>query len=735
MAAGAFPNPRISAAMAAGLLLLMAAGSLFAQPPAVAPAQFDPSDVYFQGYLSVRKAEQLEAGGDFIGAQENLEKAGKLFGSVGRYYPNWKPDMVKERTAKNLESIAKLRPKSDDQKLKNRNAVAELEGGVKHPGTLKNAGQDMVPLTPPGILEVEPLAARRLSDAEAEVKRLRTQIKQAPVAPVTPVTPDADEGRNAARLRDMALQRDALQSQLRAAESTMENLRAKLAASPVESEMKALNQRIAGLGQERDAMAQALSQSRDAHSEAMGKIAAMEADLNNMRQKHADLDRDLKTERKVANEVVASQRAQLQAMDKVLAAKSAELGKANERIGTLMKELQESHDAFADLRTERDSLLQERDQMSAMLKLNADGRIQDLVQQNIGLAKTLREAQENVERLNKENNASKDDLTAATRDLAMAKRQINSLKQERQKQDTRIDELQKRLQGEDVALAAGQATANPEEVAALREIIQKLMRTQERRRQAKDLLIEAVKEMGAKDEQIEQATKLFDGEQLQLTPEEQKLVANNDVDGEFISPYARDRAKVGESMNELNRDIEVYTHTAEKSFAAGRLSSTRELFEMIVEQHPGHIPTLCKLGVVHLKQNDPAAAVDQFRRAVELDANNPYAHRMLGYSFMLLGDMASAEQSVKESASLAPDDAKSQFLLGIITDKLGRRGEAESYYKASISLDPMPSEAYFNLALLCSRDKRLDAARTFYQQALERGALPDPTLEQRLAQP
>ena len=728
MVAGLNPFSRLSAPVAACLLLLMAAGSVFAQPPAVAPAQFDPSDVYFQGYLSVRSAEQLEAGGDFIGAQEKLEKARNLFGSVGRYYPNWKTDMVKERTAKNLEAIEKVRPKADEQKLKNRNAVAELEGGVKQPGTLHKAGENMPPLTPPGILEVEPLAARRLAEAEAEVKRLRALAKQ------PSVTPDPDEGRNATRLRDMALQRDALQSQLRAAETAMESLRAKLAANPVENEMKALNQKIAGVEQERDAMALALSQSRNAHGEAMGKIAAMEADLNNMRQKHADLDRDLKTERKVANEVVASQRAQLQAMDKVLQAKSAELGKANERIGSLMKELQESHDAFAELRTERDSLLQERDQMSAMLKLNADGRIQDLIQQNIGLAKTLREAEENVERLNKENNASKDDLTTATRDLAMAKRQINSLKQERQKQDVRIDELQKRLQGEDVALAAGQATANPAEVAALREIIQKLMRTQERRRQAKELLIEAVKEMGVKDEQIAKATKLFDGEELQLTPEEQKLVANNEVDGEFVSPYARDRAKVGESMNELNRDIEVYTHTAEKSFAAGRLSSTRELFEMIVEQHPGHIPTLCKLGVVHLKQNDPAAALDQFRRAVELDANNPYAHRMLGYSFMLLGDMASAEQSVKESVNLAPDDAKSQFLLGIITDKLGRRDEAESYYKASISLDPMPSEAYFNLALLCSRGKRLDAARNFYQQALERGALPDPSLEQRLAQ-
>ena len=708
------PHLRLPAARLASSVLLLAAASAFAQAPApIQPAQFDPSDVYFQGYLAIRAAEQLEASGDFVGAAEKLEKSRTLLETVRRYYPAWKPEMVNGRSSQNTEAIAKIRPKADEQRRKKQNVMAELEGGVRNSGTVIDPADGVMPLTP-GILEVDPLATRRLAEAEAEVNRLRELTKNNPAA-------------NSPRSNT--------QAQLRAAETDAQSLRAQLATKPAENEMKSLNQRIAGLEQEREAMAMALSQSRSAHTEALSRNAILEADLKVMRQKHADLARDLKSERDIANSVVSGQRAQLQALEKELTHKSNELGKANERISGLMNELQESRDAFSQLRTERDSLLQERDQMSALLKLNEDGRIQDLVQQNIGLAKNLREANEKVERLNLDNNSAKDDITDALRDLAIAKSQINKLHQEKRDQDARLADLETRLKGEETALSKGQIAANPEEVAVLRDIIQRQLRVQERRRQARDLLIEAVKEMGTKDERIAQAVKLFDGQEIELSPDEQRLIANKQVDGEFISPFAQDRATVGRNTAELNRDISVFERTAEKSFAAGRYLPTRELFQMIVEQHPGHIPALCKLGVVNLRLKDPAAAVETFRRAVELDANNPYAHRMLGFSFMSLGNLAAAEQNVSQAVELSPADAKSQLLLGIIHNRLGRKNEAESHYKAAISADPILSEPYYNLALLCSRGKRLDEARNYYQLALERGAVPDPALEQRLAQP
>ena len=636
---------RLPVAGFAGSLGLWLAMPTYGQaPPPVQAAQFDPSDVYFQGYLATRAAEQLESAGDFIGALEKLKKASQLFGAVHQYYPAWKTAMVEGRTSKTTETLERIRPKADQQLRKNRNTVAELEGGVKKSGKLLDpADGGLAP--PPGILEVNPLATRHLADAEAEVRRLRELRARQP----------NDSTRDSSRLHDVERQRDLLQSQLRAAETNVESLRSRLAAAPMEKEMKTLNQRIETLDQEREAMAMALTQSRGAHTEALARIATLEADLKVMQQKHADLDRDLKAERKVANSVVAGQRRQLEALEKELARKDTELGKANERINGLINELQESRDAFAQLRSERDNLLQERDQMAALFKLNEAGRIQDLIEQNMTLAKNLREANEKVDRLNRDSNADQDATTAALRDLAIAKSQINRLHQDKREQEQRLAELENRLKNEEQALAKGQLAADPAEVEVLRDIIKRQLRVQERRRQARDLLVEAAKEMGAKDERLAKAIELFDAQEIALSPEEQKLIADSQVDGEFVSPVARDRVAVGQATAELNRDIAVFERTAEKSYVAGRLLPTRELYQMILEQYPNHTPSLCRLGVVQLKLDEPPAAVDTFRRAVEMDANNPYAYRMLGFAQMKLGDLPAAEQAVRHAV-----DARAQ---------------------------------------------------------------------------
>jgi Flp pilus assembly protein TadD len=718
--------PRAAFRCVISCLLTLTVPVLAQAPPPISPAQFDPSDVYFQGYLATRAAEELDAKGDHLGAIAKLKTAQTFFDNVARYYPDWKPDMVKSRSLKTAASITQISPKALAQREKDQNAVAELEGGVKSSGTLIDPPPSTLPS--PSVLEIDPIAARRLAEAEAEVKRLRSLNSASPI-------PDSTASRDASRARDLTRQRDAIQAQLDAAEANAQALRARLAASPVEGEMKKLSERITAVEQERDAMNMALNQSRSDHTEALSRIAILQADLNAVQQKRADLDRDLKLQNESSAQVVSGQRAQLQALEKELAQKNVELGSANQRIAGLINELQESRDAFGQLRTERDALLQERDQMSALLKLNEDGRIQDLVQQNMGLAKNLREANEKVERLNLDSNSAKDDVLAALQDLVIAKTKINRLVQEKRDQDNRLAELEKRLKSEDSALARGQVSSDPTEVAALRDIIQHQLRVQERRRQARDLLVESVKEMGNSDPRIAQAVKLFDDQEIQLTPEEQRLIANQNVDGEFTSPFAQDRNTVARNTSDLTRDIAVFERTAEKAFAAKRYLPTRELFQMIVEQHPGHIQSLCKLGVVNLTLNDPAAAADNFRRAVELNANEPYAHRMLGYSLMLLGDLPAAEQEFKQAVELAPDDAKSQLLLATVSHRLGHLAEAEMQYKAAISADPLPSDPYFNLALLCASSKRVEKAREYYSLALERGAAPDPSLEQRLALP
>ena len=574
--------------------------------------------------------------------------------------------------------------------------------------------------------------ARKLGAAEAELARLRKMVSEADAR-------GNEAMRNAARVEDMRKRNDTLSRQVEAAEANVRALRAQLAAAPVRSEMDALNRQIEQLEQEREAMGMALRTSRGQHTEALSKIEILSADMEimrkqaeDLRQAEANLNRDLEKERKVANDVVKGQRKQMEGLEKALEEKSRELEQAHGQIASLKVQLEQSHEAFAELREERDGLLLERDQMAALLKLNEAGRIEQLIEQNMGLAKDLREANEKVERLNKDNNAAKDDIVDALRDLAIAKSQINRLRQENREQSRRLEELTEKLKGEEAALAKGEVDADPAEVEMLREVIRRQLRVQEHRRQAKEVIVEAAKQLGKQDERLEEAIEILDGAEMALTPEEQKLVADQQVDGEFISPFARDRATVGLATSELNREIESYDRAATKAYLAGRLLPTRELFELMVEQNPGHVPALCKLGVVQLKLEEPLEATESFRRAVELDENNPYAHRMLGYAHMRIGDLAAAERHVKRAVELAPDDAKAYLLLGTIAYRLGDTAAAEEAFKSAISADPVPSEPYFNLALIHAKSDRLEDGLERYNQALERGAVPDPALQRKL---
>lgn len=756
--------------------------------------QFDPSDVYFQAYLEVRAAEQLDKDGDFLGSLKKYEQAGKLFDAVRKFYPDWKVGMVKNRSDLTVKATEVVRGKAGEQFNKERGVIAELEGGVKvgatpdrttamRPEPAPHAEVNIPEVPSGGILEVNPLQARRLNDAEAELARLRKmvsendvrsneamrnatrlqdlkkqnesltrQLKEAQADGATKAEVErlrkliaaADAGsneamRNATRVEDMRKQNETLSRQLQAAEASVQSLRAQMAAAPVKSEMDALNKQIEQLEQEREAMGMALRTSRGQHTEALSKIEILSADMDimrkqaeDLRQAEANLNRDLEKERKVANDVVKGQRRQMDALEKALVEKSKELEDANGQIASLKVQLEQSYDAFAELREERDGLLLERDQMAALLKLNESGRIEQLIEQNMGLAKTLREANEKVNRLNNDNNSAKDDIVNAQRDLGIAKSQINRLQQENRAQTKRIEELSERLRGEETALAKGEASADPAEVEMLREVIRRQLRVQERRRQAKELLVEAARDLGKQDERLNEAIELFDGGEVALTPEEQKLVADQQVDGEFVSPFARDRALVNRGTSELNRELESYDRAATKAYLAGRLLPTKELFELMVEQNPGHVPALCKLGVVQLKLDQPLEAAESFLRAVELDANNSYAHRMLGYANLRTGDFAAAEQHVKRGVELAPDDAKGHLLLGTITYRLGDTGAAEESFKFAISADPVSSEPYFNLALIHAKSGRLEEGRDYYNKALERGAVPDPALQQKL---
>ncbi len=701
-------------------------------PSKDAPANFDPSDVYFQGWLLSRDAEKLQAENKHAEALEKLLRARQLFDSVSSYYPLWKPEMVKGRRSKTQDDIDVVAPQALAESKRKNEAIAVLEGGAKtgviDGDTPKPLDNDMSAVPVPPAHEVETLETRRIAELENRVKELESDLAAASKSQNQ--HPGAAD-REASRARDMAKQRDLAQAELKRAHDELAKLRARFAEQPMQDELRNLNGKLQQTEREKAALAQALSQSQKETREARAQADALNAERGRLAQKAADLERNLEQERKVQNEVIAGQQKQLRALQEELRGKNDELARANQKIAGLESDLASLRKDFDVLRDERDGLLRERDQMKALLSSEDGDRIQKVIDQNMDLARQLREANEAVERLNKNHNATQDELIEAMTSLAVAKDSINAFKREKAAQDQRMADLERRLRAETAALAA--KDVDPSEAEMLREIIQKQLRIQERRRQSAELLIDAVGEKAEKDDKIKEALELFKSPEMELSPQEMEIVKDNRVDDEFISPFRRSQSEVDVSVAELESGNRPYIDAATRAFVAGRFQSSRELFEMVRDQNPGDTGSMCKLGVVHLRLNEPQDAAKVFRNATVIDSNNPYAHRMLGYSLIQTGDYGEAQEALKRSVTLAPTHAEGRVVLGKLCFDLGQEEEAEREFKAAIDFDDAMPDPYFNLAFLYAKQGKKKQGLEFYRGAIERGAAPDLALEKRLA--
>jgi hypothetical protein len=689
-------------------------------PAKNAPANFDPSDVYFQGWLLSRDAEKLQAEKKYEEALDKYTRARQLFDSVATYFPLWKPEMVTGRRAQTADFIAAVGPEALKQRKEKSTAVAELEGGVRT-GVIE--GESPIPLPPlPGVQKVETLETRRIAELENRVRELEGDLSK---------NPDAlSADRNASRVQDIARQRDLAKAELKRANDELTKLRSRFSAEPMQEEMRKLEAQLQAKERERAAMSQALGQSEEKTRKAGEQIAALQAERTRLAQKAADLEKNLEIERKAQNEVIAGQQKQLRELRDQLRGKNDELATANQKIAALENQLHEVRSSFDELREERDTLLREKEQMASLLKLSEGSRIQEVIDQNLGLAKDLRVAEEKIKNLSDQNNANLDELTTAYRDLAIAKSNINDFKREKAAQDQRIADMERRLRTEAAGLAA--SGADPAEADMLRALIQKQLRIQERRRKSSEILLDAVRDKAKNDEKIGEALAQYEKSELPLTPQEMDLVKSRGVDDEFVSPFSRPKGEVDASVARLETENLPYTDAATRAYLNGRFQSCRELFELVIERHPGDADTMCRLGNVHLRLDDSVAAADIFRRATELSSNNPYAHRMLGYSLMKTGALGEAVESLKKSIELAPTNADGRVVLGKLFFDLGQEEEAEEQLKSAIVYDDAMWQPHFNLAYLYAKQGKKKQGLEYYRNAIERGAAPDLKLEKQL---
>lgn len=120
-----------------------------------------------------------------------------------------------------------------------------------------------------------------------------------------------------------------------------------------------------------------------------------------------------------------------------------------------------------------------------------------------------------------------------------------------------------------------------------------------------------------------------------------------------------------------------------------------------------------------LRAGDVDAAVDAFRRALDLDPLHLPARQGLAAASSRRGDLEGAEAEYRKVLEQVPDASGLWYALGQVLGEQGRLPEAIGALERAIELLPEHRDAHFNLGLLQRRAGDVAAARLSFEHAIE----------------
>ncbi len=121
--------------------------------------------------------------------------------------------------------------------------------------------------------------------------------------------------------------------------------------------------------------------------------------------------------------------------------------------------------------------------------------------------------------------------------------------------------------------------------------------------------------------------------------------------------------------------------------------------------------------LVVLQRN--VAAIEQFRRAVELRSKETRYLLRYGEALFLDWRDAEAERAFRTALELEPNNARAHFLMGKLTFQVGQLNEALPFYRRAVELQPDFVRAHEMLASTYDLLGRFDAAIAHYERAIQ----------------
>ena len=154
-------------------------------------------------------------------------------------------------------------------------------------------------------------------------------------------------------------------------------------------------------------------------------------------------------------------------------------------------------------------------------------------------------------------------------------------------------------------------------------------------------------------------------------------------------------------------------------FETGNLTQAENLIKKILAQHPNHIQGLQLSGRLATSRNNFDAAIKAFKKAINLDKNNPTLHYDLGIAQRKSGNLDESIICNRRAIELAPNFAEAYFNLGNALTESGNLSDAAQSFKQAIQVRPNYYTALANLGVILAQLNRPQELATICNQLLQ----------------
>ena len=173
--------------------------------------------------------------------------------------------------------------------------------------------------------------------------------------------------------------------------------------------------------------------------------------------------------------------------------------------------------------------------------------------------------------------------------------------------------------------------------------------------------------------------------------------------------------RVGLHLGKLRRPTSVL---AGRWRNAGRVDDAVEQYRKAVELNPGYMEAYSNLGNALRQQGRLDEAMAHCRKALEIQPQSARTHRILGLALAGSGRLDEAIAQFQEALAIEPECAEAHNDLGAALLERGRSNEAVAHWKQAVAINPHDAQTYRNLGIVLYQQGKIADALAQWNQSI-----------------